>query len=151
MNKNYDIKVCDFGWSTVRDKHEKMRTFCGTYEYMAPEILLKQSYNYTIDIWALGILLYELNHGYSPFRAKKTKEIYHNIMEVGIKFQKTCSDQLKDLIQKILQVNPADRISLEDILQHPWVTKHKELYDYERNVQKEEIKLKRAKQNKENL
>ena len=71
LNKNYDIKLCDFGWSTQRAKHEKMRTFCGTYEYMAPELLQKKSYDYTVDIWGLGILLFELMHGHSPYRAKK--------------------------------------------------------------------------------
>ena len=121
LDKNHDIKLCDFGWSTQRAKHEKMRTFCGTYEYMSPELLQKKSYDYTVDIWGLGILLYELMHGHSPYRAKKCKDIHYKIMNVGIKFSSKCSEEVKDLINQILQVKPKDRLSLEGILEHPWV------------------------------
>ena len=127
LNENYDIKLCDFGWSTQRAKHEKMRTFCGTYEYMAPELLQKKSYDYTVDIWGLGILLYELMHGYSPYRAKKIEEIYDNIINKGIKFSSRISEEVKDLLVKILKINPKERIGIQGILDHPWVKKYSKL------------------------
>lgn len=63
-----NVKICDFGW-VADDIHRKRTTFCGTYEYMAPEMVAEVPYDYKIDIWALGILLYELNHGKAPFPA----------------------------------------------------------------------------------
>ena len=75
-----------------------MRTFCGTYEYMSPELLQKKSYDYTVDIWGLGILLFELMHGHSPFRAKETEDIYNNIIHKGITFKHGLSSEVKDLL-----------------------------------------------------
>ena len=64
---NYDnIKLCDFGWTV--ECNNKRVTFCGTYEYMAPEIIKELPYTNMIDVWSLGVLLYELIHSYSPFR-----------------------------------------------------------------------------------
>ena len=67
LDRHLNIKLCDFGWcaegiTTARN------TFCGTYEYMAPEMLFGNNYDFSIDIWALGVLLYEMVHGHAPFR-----------------------------------------------------------------------------------
>ena len=59
-----NVKLCDFGWSTT----ESRNTFCGTLDYMAPEILAKSSYDSSVDIWSPRVLLFELLHGYSPFK-----------------------------------------------------------------------------------
>lgn len=68
LGKNMEIKVCDFGWST-RNQNTR-ETFCGTFEYMSPEILENKSYDKSVDIWSLGILLFELYHNRSPFKGK---------------------------------------------------------------------------------
>ena len=127
LDENHDIKLCDFGWSTQRAKHEKMRTFCGTYEYMSPELLQKKSYDYTVDIWGLGILLYELMHGYSPFRAKKIEDIYSNIKNKRMKCSGRISPEVKDLLTKILKIEPSERLSMEGILDHTWVKRYSKL------------------------
>lgn len=67
IDKNENVKLCDFGWTVEISKGERI-TFCGTYEYMAPEIIKEIPYNHMIDVWSLGVLLYELNHSFSPFR-----------------------------------------------------------------------------------
>ena len=69
LNEKNEIKLCDFGCCAESGIGNRT-TFCGTYEYMAPEILKESSYNNSVDIWSLGILLFELSHGYTPFNKK---------------------------------------------------------------------------------
>lgn len=71
LDKHNNAKLCDFGWSVMVDKEEPQReTFCGTLEYIAPEMYSGGAYDEKADIWALGILLYEMLHGTSPFKGK---------------------------------------------------------------------------------
>lgn len=125
LDDKYDIKVCDFGWCTEYEQEDEMRkTFCGTYEYMAPEIFDKKPYDEKIDIWALGILLYELVHGKSPFRGNSVIEIYKNIQRGDIRYSSTCSPEVRDLVGRILKKNPYSRISLDEILNHDLFKKY---------------------------
>ena len=78
LDEDLNIKLCDFGWATS-EINKQRTTFCGTYEYMAPEMVLEKTYDYRIDIWALGVLLYELVHGRAPFQAANLKEMKENI------------------------------------------------------------------------
>jgi hypothetical protein len=68
IDKNDTVKLCDFGWTVELKEQDTRDTFCGTYEYMAPEIVKHIPYDESIDVWSLGVLLYELIHSYSPFR-----------------------------------------------------------------------------------
>ena len=125
INENNILKLCDFGWS-VKLKNDKRTTFCGTVEYMAPEIIKKQKYDETIDIWSLGVLLYELVHSYSPFYSEDSdyRKIGNNIVQSVFKFKEGLSDEYKDLINKILIKDSKKRIKIEEIYQHPFMTKH---------------------------
>ena len=67
INKDNQAKLCDFGFASIL---EYRSTLCGTFQYMAPEMIQKKPYDYKIDIWALGILLFELIQGYAPFRGE---------------------------------------------------------------------------------
>lgn len=69
VDSDHNVKICDFGW-TVELSQGTRATFCGTYEYMAPEIVKEMPYNESIDVWSLGVLLYELIHSFSPFRVR---------------------------------------------------------------------------------
>ena len=100
-----NVKLCDFGWCVELNDKDRS-TFCGTYEYMAPEIINESPYSSGIDIWSLGVLLYELIHGYSPFRAKKVVnndreyvEIFKNIVNFNFKIEKEVSPDCADLIK----------------------------------------------------
>jgi len=103
INDKGIVKLCDFGWC-VDVKLGNRVTFCGTYEYMAPEVVKEIPYDFGIDVWSLGILLYELTHGYSPFRSEHEdgddfNEIFRNIIRYKFKIEKEMSNGCIDLIQ----------------------------------------------------
>ncbi|CAD8109428.1 unnamed protein product [Paramecium primaurelia] len=134
LDKQGNIKVCDFGWSAETNQQSKRTTFCGTVDYMAPEMLLNKPYDFKLDIWCLGILLYELIHGYAPFKGKTNQEICQNIINLQkIEFNQNCSFELKDLICNILKFNPEDRLSLFQIFEHPFMKKNYEIYGIDLN------------------
>ena len=125
INDKNIIKLCDFGWS-VKLNDDKRTTFCGTVEYMAPEIIKKQKYDEAIDVWSLGVLLYELVHSYSPFYSEDLdmKKIGNNITNNNLKFKDGLSKEYKELVQKLLIKESDKRIKIEDIFQHPFMTKY---------------------------
>ena len=125
LDADFKVKVCDFGWCTEFEKEDEMRkTFCGTYEYMAPEIFDKKPYDEKVDIWALGILLFELLHGKSPYRGNSVIDIYKNIQKEDIRFSTSCSSEARDLVLKILKKNPAARLTMDQIFEHPLMRKY---------------------------
>ena len=120
------LKLCDFGWAKELTL-ENRSTFCGTMEYMAPEIVGSENYDYSVDIWSLGILLYEMLFGHSPFNGKDTNNIILNIKSHELNYDDTnkkISNSCKDLIQKLLNMNPQKRLKIKDILEHPFIKKH---------------------------
>ena len=130
------IKLCDFGWAKELTL-ENRSTFCGTVEYMAPEIVGSENYDYSVDIWSLGILLYELLYGHSPFKASNTKNVILNIKTHELIYDdqnKKISKACKDLIQKLLVSNPQKRLKIKDILEHPFVKKHSKKYTYKKKL-----------------
>jgi serine/threonine protein kinase len=126
LDKDLNIKLCDFGWAAERI-HDKRTTFCGTYEYMAPEIIYKRPYDYRIDVWSLGILLYELLHKEAPYKGRSLNEIHASLAKGPIVYGPHVDMQAKDLMQRILKPNPSDRPSISQILAHPWVRKHTDI------------------------
>ena len=136
IGANDKIKLCDFGWAKELTL-ENRSTFCGTVEYMAPEIVGSENYDYSVDIWSLGILLYELLYGHSPFKANNTKNVILNIKTHELTYDdknKVVSKSCKDLIQKLLDSNPQKRLKIKDILEHPFVKKYSKKYSYKKKL-----------------
>ena len=124
IGENDVLKLCDFGWAKELNVN-KRATFCGTMEYMAPEIVGSEMYDFSVDIWSLGILLYELIMGHSPFRSKSKKD--RNVMikikkhDLVFDKDKNISKECIDLINKLLEVNPETRLKIKDIFEHPFI------------------------------
>ena len=120
----YIVKLCDFGWC-VKLNGEERGTFCGTTEYMSPELVNHKDYSKEIDVWSLGILLYEMIHGYSPFRPNKSKfeekDVFDNIKKHKLKFGKKVSEECRKLIYRLLAFNKNRRYKVEDIYNSKFV------------------------------
>ena len=124
LDKDYNVKLCDYGWATYFTPGKFLTVYCGTPEYVSPEMLKKYPYNEKIDIWGIGVLIFELVFGYAPFSSNFNEDRYNNIKSGKIKWPDDLNEEyqkIKDLIEKILKVNPNDRISLNDIENHPWL------------------------------
>ena len=120
LNEGGRILLADYGWSNFNMEGDVRKTFCGTPEYIAPEMLLKKGHDTRVDIWSIGILMFELLSGYSPFVAKSNQELYQNIRRLKIQWPKDMPPLAKNLITRILKLNPLDRPSFEEILDHQW-------------------------------
>ena len=120
LNEGGRVLLADYGWSNFNVEGDVRKTFCGTPEYIAPEMLMKKGHDTRVDIWSIGILMFELLAGYSPFVAKTNQELYQNIKRLKIQWPKDMQPLAKNLISKILKLNPADRPSFDEILNHQW-------------------------------
>jgi serine/threonine protein kinase len=118
-----DIKLIDFGFSTVCPPGKKLKVFCGTPSYMAPEIVRRVEYDgKPVDIWSLGILLYALLCGCFPFRAKAYPDLYRRIARGTFTIPDELSSAVKDLLRQLLTADPDQRITSAQVLKHPWLS-----------------------------
>jgi serine/threonine protein kinase len=122
FNDIKDVKLIDFGFSTVCQKGKRLRVFCGTPSYMAPEIVRRSEYEgKPVDMWSLGILLYAILCGYFPFRAKNYPDLYRRIARGVFEIPEELSSNAKDLIKQLLTMDPTQRLTAPGCLKHPWL------------------------------
>ena len=124
ISKEEVLKICDFGWSA--QSNEKRVTFCGTLDYMSPEMINSEPHTSKLDIWSMGILLYEMLHGSPPYRAKNPKEQYRNIASSNFTIGSHISRSASQLIKSILQLKAESRPSIVDMLRSQWVQEYAE-------------------------
>ena len=125
LSDKLEIKLGDFGLAAKLDfDNEKRHTVCGTPNYLAPEVLSnKAGHGYEVDVWSLGVVLYALVVGKPPFETPEVKMTYERIKKVIYQFpeQVPLSDNVKNLITKIFNVDPSKRPTLDQILEHPFL------------------------------
>ena len=112
------VKLVDLGLAKVLFGEEKAYSLCGTPEYIPPEVIDGKGYNETCDWWQLGILLYEMITGRTPFTCENPYELYSNILTKKVEFTDKFDEVAKDFTAKLLHKSPAQRISQRDILTH---------------------------------
>ncbi|CAG8690052.1 10882_t:CDS:2, partial [Racocetra persica] len=126
VGRNGELKLADFGWATYAPglSSAPLTTVCGTLDYLAPEMVRRLPYNENVDVWALGILCYELLVGVPPFEAIGFHETCRRIMCDNVNIPDHVSSEARNFILMVLQKIPFCRPSLEDILNHPWIRMH---------------------------
>ena len=116
------VKLTDFGFSNKFDPGEQLQTSCGSLAYSAPEILLGDSYDApAVDIWSLGVILYMLVCGAAPFQEANDSETLTMIMDCKYSFPSHISTECKNLVSLMLQRQPHQRASLDDIIKDAWL------------------------------
>jgi hypothetical protein len=123
VDENDVLKLSDFGFAhKFKSKTEKEDELCGTIEYMSPENLRERPYRFSPDIWCVGVLAYDMMFGDTPFKAKKNGIMKKKILQCKYSFpQETkSSDELKDFIRRILVKDPHKRLTLSQMLEHPF-------------------------------
>ena len=115
-----ELKIADFGWS-VHAPNSRRQTLCGTLDYLPPEMVEGRDHDYAVDVWSLGVLAYEFLVGTPPFEAEGHSETYKRILRVDLQFPSYISENAKDLIRSLLVKEPAARIPLSRLLDHPWI------------------------------
>ncbi|XP_063280295.1 ribosomal protein S6 kinase alpha-6 isoform X3 [Prinia subflava] len=142
-NNADSIRICDFGFAKqLRGENGLLLTPCYTANFVAPEVLMRQGYDAACDIWSLGVLLYTMLAGYTPFANGPNDTPEEILVRIGSgKFSlsggnwDTVSDAAKDLLSHMLHVDPHQRYTAEQVLKHSWIACRDQLPHYQLNRQ----------------
>ena len=153
IDDNDNAILCDFGIATVLNEDRK--TFCGTLNYLAPEMLLGKNYDEKIDVWAIGIVIYECFIGNVPF---DDMNVFYNEKfreKFLVPFDNDVEPILKDLIVNILKIEPEKRMKLENVVKHPFffdvdLSEKNNFFEDEKNFDEKMLKLKENFNNENN-
>lgn len=121
IDNNRNIRLIDYGLSIKEDDAGLKNHQTGSTPYAAPEVIKGKEYTYGSDIWSCGIVLYALLFGSLPFDADDLEEIGNLVVNSEINYPTTASDDAVDLLKKLLAKSRKSRISMENILKHPWI------------------------------
>ena len=129
------LKIADFGFAKHLEETKMLETLCGSPIYMAPEILKFKEYDGKVDLWSMGVILYQLVTGTYPFTGTNIITLLNNIenKKLYIESELNLSYNCKELLRSLLVVNPKDRISFEDFFIHPFFDNYKFINDIEKS------------------
>lgn len=136
--KNKRIKIADFGMAALQTSNKLLETSCGSPHYASPEIVMGKTYNGgPSDVWSCGIILFALLTGHLPFNDDNIKRLLLKVQAGKYQMPQAISLEAQDLISRILVVDPDKRITINDILLHPLITK----YDYKRSKSNSDLHI----------
>lgn len=124
LDSDTNIRIIDFGLSAITAPGKRLKVFCGSPSYAAPEIVARRQYDGPpVDVWSLGVVLFAMICGYLPFHAGGDRQaLCRKIMKGHYSCPDTISAEAKDLLEQMLTVDPEARITLKQVLAHPWVS-----------------------------
>lgn len=136
IHLNQKVKLADFGWSSyIKNSNDndnnRRTTMCGTLDYLPPEMVEAKQHDEKVDVWALGVLLYELLVGHPPFEEKHQSDTYKRIAKVEFNVPTFVDPDARDLLENLLVYEPEKRISLNNVLVHGWILKNKPHWEFE--------------------
>ncbi|CAH8587993.1 unnamed protein product [Schistosoma turkestanicum] len=132
LDAELNIKIADFGFSNYFSNSQKLDTFCGSPPYAAPELFLGRKYEGPeVDVWSLGVILYTLVSGTLPFDGKNLKELRERVLRGTYRVPYYMTHECEMLLKKMLVLNPSKRISLQEVMNDPWMNQ-----GYEHNILK---------------
>ncbi|OJD27064.1 CAMK/CAMKL/KIN1 protein kinase [Blastomyces percursus] len=124
ISKTGDIKIIDFGLSNLFSPKCQLKTFCGSLYFAAPELLQARQYiGPEVDVWSFGIVLYVLVCGKVPFDDQSMPQLHAKIKKGFVEYPQGLSSDCRHIISRMLVTDPKQRASLNEIINHPWMTK----------------------------
>ena len=131
LGKGNILKIVDFGLSNFYEEERLLSTPCGSPCYASPEMVCGNKYNgLMIDIWSCGIIIFAMTCGFLPFEDANNELLFKKIMKCKIDYPEFLSDTVLDILKKILVVDPNKRITIEQIRNHPFYIKGKNIFEY---------------------
>ncbi|XP_036326217.1 serine/threonine-protein kinase PLK4-like isoform X2 [Rhagoletis pomonella] len=129
LSKDMHVKIADFGLATqLKRPDEKHMTMCGTPNYISPEVVTRATHGLPADVWGLGCMFYTLLAGHPPFDTDAVQSTLTKVVKSDFQMPQHLSYDAQDLIERLLKKNPSERITLEQVLQHPFMVRREQRY-----------------------
>ena len=122
MTKDYEIKIIDFGFGMYNPENKLQTFYCGTPNYMSPEIAFKKPYiGQKADLWSLGVLVYKIFCADFPFKGKNENDLYKNIQKGKFRMKAYIPEYVKKVISALIEISPNKRMTCENVLKSEWL------------------------------